>query len=209
MQVDGDSQPAIDELVTRAQEGNAAAIACLYEHFSDRIYRYVSFKTGNPVEAEDITGDVFVRMLESIGSFKRQGYPFSSWLYRIAHNLVVDHFRRKGRKKTVPLEQVSDPTTSWAEDPDRRLEVDLAMREVRVAMEGLTDLQLEVISLRFAAGLSVAEAARAVRQNENAVKALQHAGLKKLRRVLIQAPKPSQSAAISAGDWGVSDGPRV
>lgn len=174
----------VDQLVRSAQEGNAASFAALYEHFSDAIYRYVSFKTGNSVDAEDITGAVFVKMLESIRSFKPRGYPFSSWLYRIAHNLVVDYFRAKGRRKTTPLETTENSVGSSEEDLDSYVDVKIAMVKVSEAMEDLTDLQREAISLRFAAGLSVAETARAMDRKENAVKALQHTGLKKLRRIL-------------------------
>ena len=184
MQAGGDAQVAVEELVRKGQEGDAASFAALYERFFDQIFRYVSFKSGNSPEAEDITGDVFVKMLESIHSFRWQGHPFSSWLFRIAHNQVVDHFRRKGRKKTVPLETAvaTVGVSSW--DLDAYVNLNLTMQEVHKAMEGLTSLQREVISLRFAGGLSLSETARAVGRKENAVKALQHAGLKKLRAML-------------------------
>ena len=194
MQVGSDATRDVEKLVRKAQKGDAASFASLYEHFSDQIFRYVSFKTGSPAEAEDITGDVFVRMLSSIHSFKWQGHPYSSWLFRIAHNLVVDYFRKKGRSKTVPIEEASATTGVSSSDLVSHVELNLSMREVRGAMEGLTDLQREVISLRFAGGLSISETARAVGKKENAVKALQHAGLKKLRRIL--GPEPTVHVAI-------------
>lgn len=171
-------------LVRLAQQGDTSSFGELYEQFFDRIYRYVSFKTGSASEAEDITGEVFVRMLESIHKFKWQGHPFSSWLFRIAHNLVVDHFRKKGKRNVVSLENTVTNVEAAPVDVDNHLDTELSMGEVRKAMVGLTDLQKEVISLRFAAGLSVAETAEAIGKKENAVKALQHAGLKKLRRLL-------------------------
>ena len=182
----------LEELVKKAQEGHAASFAALYEHFFDKIFRYVSFKTGSAVEAEDIAGDVFVKMLESINSFKWQGYPFSSWLFRIAHNMIVDYFRKKSRKKTVPIDAASSLAgASTPADLDGRIDLDLKMVEVKEAMRNLTKLQQEVISLRFAAGLTVSETAHAVGKKENAVKALQHAGLKKLKRSL--NPQPGQT----------------
>ena len=174
----------VSDLVLRAQEGDQSSFALLYERFFDQIFRYVSFKTGSPTEAEDITGEVFVRMIESIHRFKWQGHPFSSWLFRIAHNLIVDYFRKKGKKALVPLEGTADNLQSAHVDVDRRIDLELAMDEIRRAMEGLTDLQREVISMRFAGGLSVAETARAIGKKDNAIKALQHAGLKKLRIML-------------------------
>ena len=209
MQVGNDALTDVDELVQKAQEGNAAAFAGLYEHFFDRIFRYVAFKAGSPVEAEDITGNVFVKMLESIDSFRWQGHPFSSWLFRIAHNMVVDHFRRQARKKTVPLDAAQGVPGTSSADLHRQVEVSMAIQEVHGAMEGLTSLQREVISLRFAAGLSVSETARAVRKKENAVKALQHAGLKKLRRLVSPEREDSRRPAIAVGDWEVRDEPRV
>ncbi len=129
-------------------------------------------------------------MLESIHSFKWQGHPFSSWLFRIAHNLIVDYFRRAARKKTVPLEAAEATVGSTPDDIDRVVETNLTMAEIRVASQGLTGLQQEVISLRFAGGLSVSETASALGKNDNAVKALQHVGLKRLRTMLAQQPLP-------------------
>ncbi len=198
MQVGADEQAAIEKLVRDAQKGDSTALAALYERFFDQIYRYVSFKSGSRDEAEDITGDVFVKMLESIHSFKWQGHPFSSWLFRIAHNLIVDYFRRGARKKTVPLEAAAATVGTTPDDLDRVVETNLTMAEVRVAMQGLTSLQQEVISLRFAGGLSVSETAGALGKNDNAVKALQHIGLKKLRTML--AEQPLQRVATGRGE---------
>ena len=198
MQVGADGQTAIEQLVKEAQKGDPAALAALYERFFDQIYRYVSFKSGSRAEAEDITGDVFVKMLESIHSFRWQGHPFSSWLFRIARNLIVDYFRRAARKKTVPLEVAAATVGTTPDDMSRVVETNLTMADVRVAMQGLTSLQQEVISLRFAGGLSVSETAGALGKNDNAVKALQHVGLKKLRTMLAQ--QPLQRVATGRGE---------
>ena len=199
MRSGSDAQPSVEEAVGRAQKGDAAAFAVLYEHYYDRIFRYVSFKTGNSLEAEDIAAEVFVKMLESINSFRWQGYQFSSWLFRIAHNLVVDHFRKRGRRPIVALDDAPAAATEYDPDLDRKLDVDISMAPVREAMKDLTDLQREVISLRFAAGLSVAETARAVGKKDNAVKALQHAGIKKLRGILsaeVSVPTGARSGEV-------------
>ena len=112
MQAGSDDLQVIKEHVRNAQNGDTTAFAALYERYFDQIFRYVSFKTGNSAEAEDIAGDVFVKMLESIHKFTWQGHPFSSWLFRIAHNLVVDYFRKKGQRKSVVLDDVAEYTTS-------------------------------------------------------------------------------------------------
>ena len=181
----GHAQPdALEQVIRRAQDGDTSAFGHLYEHFYDKIFRYVMFKTGDRIDAEDITTDVFLRMLESIGSFKFQGYPFSSWLFRIAHNLIVDHFRRKARRQTAPLQEAMAVAGGSSGEMDHKIDIDLSVAKVYEAMDDLTDLQREVMSLRFAAGLSVKETAEAVGRKENAVKALQHAAVKKLRATL-------------------------
>lgn len=194
MQGGSDAHLSVQQAVGNAQKGDAASFGILYEHYYDKIYRYVSFKTGNALEAEDITAEVFVKMLESIHTFRWKGYQFSSWLFRIAHNLVMDHFRRRGRRATVNLDDVSPTTVRYTPDLEHQIDINLSMESVQVALKDLTDLQREVISLRFAAGLSVAETARAVGKKDNAVKALQHAGLKKLRNVLV----PDNPVAVVA-----------
>ena len=181
---DAPSKEEVEDLVRRAQQGHSEAFAGLYEAYYDKIYRYVMFKTGDTLEAEDLTEEVFLRMLESIGSFKWQGYPFTSWLFRIAHNLVIDYYRKSGRQKKTSLDDAMRVVGSDGVDVDRKLDIELSIKEVKDAMGGLTQLQQEVLSLRFAGGLSVAETAEAMGKKENAVKALQHAAIKKLRTLL-------------------------
>ena len=196
MQAEVQSQTDVSALVREAQQGGAAAFSALYEHYYDSIFRYVSFRTGNTTEAEDITAEVFVRMIESIHRFKWKGYPFSSWLFRIAHNLVVDFYRKKGRRRMVSLENAPPIMEEGVVDADARMDLELTMGDVRRAMEDLTDLQREAITLRFAAGLSVAETAKAMGKKDNAVKALQHAGLKKLRRALCSGTESRPAVAL-------------
>ncbi len=181
---DAPSKEEVEDLVRRAQQGHSEAFGGLYEAYYDKIYRYVMFKTGDSLEAEDLTEEVFLRMLESIGSFKWQGYPFTSWLFRIAHNLVIDYYRKSGRQKKTSLDDAMRVVGTDGVDVDRKLDIELSIKEVKDAMGGLTQLQQEVLSLRFASGLSVAETAEAMGKKENAVKALQHAAIKKLRTLL-------------------------
>ncbi len=194
------SRDAIEDLVRRAQEGDTESFAGLYEHFYDKIFRYLVFKTGSSVDAEDVTEEVFLRMLESISSFSWRGFPFSSWLFRIAHNLVVDYYRKKGRQKTVPMEDASGVIGASSYDLDSGLDLKLSMQGVYAAMQGLSKLQREVINLRFAGGLSLKETAESMGKKENAIKALQHAGIKKLRSVLAQRPNGSRDQALTS--WG-------
>jgi RNA polymerase sigma-70 factor (ECF subfamily) len=186
----------IEELVRKAQDGDAASFAGLYERHYDRIFRYVLFKIGDATDAEDITEEVFLKMLESIRSFRWRGPPFSSWLFRIAHNLVVDHYRKKSRRQTTSLEDAGRVVGASSNNIDRHLDIRLSMREVLLAMEQLTELQKEVISLRFAGGLSIMETAQSMGKKENAVKALQHAGISRLRSLLTARSEESPDRPV-------------
>lgn len=171
--------PEERELVMRARAGDGLAFAQLYEAYLGRVYRYVAYRVGCKEDAEDLTGQVFLRALESIGSYQWRGLPFSAWLFRIAHNLVVDHYRRRGRGGAVSLEEVPEPVGPGG-DPL----VGLEMADVREALSHLTEAQRQALLLRLVAGLSVAETARAMGKSPGAIKALQHAGLAALRRRL-------------------------
>ena len=107
--------------------------------------------------------------------------PFSSWLFRIAHNQVVDHFRKRRKERTLPLDEARAVSSA---DPTLLAEQRLRLEQLAVAYEQLTEAQREVISLRLAGGLSVAETAKVMAKSEGAVKVLQHDALVKLRRIL-------------------------
>lgn len=173
--------PQEESLVKQAQAGDRAAFASLYELYFDRVYRYVVVRIGNRADAEDLTEQVFVRCVESIGDFQWRGAPFASWLFRIAHNLVIDHHRRRGKRETVPLEDFMGADEA---DPDDEVDFKLNMERLRRAMSGLTEAQRQAISFRFMAELSIAETARAMGKSEGAVKALQHSALQALRRIM-------------------------
>jgi RNA polymerase sigma-70 factor (ECF subfamily) len=170
-----------ESLVRRAQQNDQEAFAQLYEEYFDRIYRYITLKIGDAVEAEDLTQQVFLNSLRSISSFRWKGRPFSAWLYRIAHNQVVDHLRKK-RRSDVPLEET---LVGGGDDPQRDAERRLDIEQVLAAAQKLTDAQREVISLRFTSELSIAQVAEIMGKSQGAVKALQHSGIVALRRALV------------------------
>jgi RNA polymerase sigma-70 factor (ECF subfamily) len=170
-------------LVQRARQGDHEAFAQLYENHFDKIFRYVVLKIGNQTEAEDMTQQVFVRAYESIGSYQMQGVPFTAWLFRIAHNQMVDYVRKQSKKHTVWL----DETIQVRDDSDLEHDVEtkIEMEKVVLASQQLTKAQREVISLRFAGGLSITEAAKTMRKSEGAIKALQHSAILALRKTLL------------------------
>ena len=171
-----------ESLVRRAQEGNQEALTQLYEANFDKIYRYVALKIGDRFEAEDITQQVFINAIKSISRFRWQGTTFSAWLYRIAHNQIVDYLRRKSKRPMVPLEKAA--TQSGNEDPVAVAELNVSMEKVAQATRKLTKAQQEVISLRFTSERSITEVAEIMGKSEGAIKALQHAAIASLRKIL-------------------------
>ena len=176
-----------ESLIRRAQERDPVALTQLYEANFDRIYRYIAVKIGDRMEAEDLTQQVFLNAVQSIGSYKWKGMPFSSWLYRIAHNQSVDYFRKKAKRPTVTLDDTDPP---GGDDPEKTTETKLTMEELALATRKLTESQREVISLRFGGQLSIAEVARSMGKSEGAIKALQHSAVAALRRVMAAGTLP-------------------
>ena len=170
-----------ESLVHRLQEQDDEAWTGLYEEFFNRIYRYVYLRVGNRAEAEDLTGQVFLKALQSISSFRWRGVPFSAWLFRIAHNQVVDYMRKARLRRTVPLGE-SLPATSA--DPVLLAEQRSTLGRLAHFVGQLTGAQRAVIELRFAGGLSTAETAKVLGKSPGAVKALQHSALVALRKRL-------------------------
>lgn len=172
------------EAVERARGGDQQALADLYDWYMPRVYRYALARLGNVAEAEDLTEEVFLKMLGAIGDFRWKDVPFSSWLFRIAHNHIATHFRRTAQR--------GGPTSALSEDLiDNRFDLTLAIEEritldeVRRATEQLPDAQREVIALRFAVGLSIADTAKVLGKREGNIKALQHKAVAKLQKILI------------------------
>ena len=170
-----------ENLVQRAKQHDEAAFAQLYEEYFDKIYRYVTIRIGDKMEAEDITQQVFLNAIKAISSFKWKGVPFSAWLFRIAHNQVVDYLRKSKKRVSVPLEESLVASDS---DPKEVFERKLNIERLVSATRKLTPAQQEVISLRFVGEMSVAQVAKVMGRSEGAIKALQHSAVVALRRVL-------------------------
>jgi RNA polymerase sigma-70 factor, ECF subfamily len=169
------------ELVERLKACDEGAVRQVYRLHADAIYRYALYQSGNFSLAEDVAGEVFVRMMESIGSYEYRGSPISAWLYRIARNLIIDHQRRGGRFK--PLEEGYD-LTLISDNPIELAERQLSWAELREALAELTDDQRQVIILKFIENLENREVAEVIGKSEGSVKSLQHRALRSLRRVL-------------------------
>ena len=174
----------LEQLVERAQAGDRDALEELYlEHF-DRIYSYLHMTVGNRHDAEDLTTQTFLRMLESIGKFRWQSAPFSAWLFRIAHNLAMDHFRATKRwqlEETPPEPEPDDHTSAEHgafESIGRRSMFDL--------IEDLSPEQQQVLTLKFVFNFANADVATILEKTEGAIKSLQHRALASLQKQIAQ-----------------------
>jgi RNA polymerase sigma-70 factor (ECF subfamily) len=175
-----------ESLVQRAKQGDEEAFAQLYEGYFNKIYRYVALRIGDRMEAEDIAQQVFLNAIKAISSFKWKGVPFSAWLFRIAHNQVVDYLRKTRKRVSVRLEEET-LVASGGDDPHEVFGRKLDIERLSLATRKLTPAQREVISLRFAGDMSVAQVAKLMGRSEGAVKALQHSAIVALRKVLAVA----------------------
>jgi RNA polymerase sigma-70 factor (ECF subfamily) len=176
---------AESQLIARAKCGDSDAIGRLYERYAPQIRRYITARLGDPAQAEDICGDVFVKVLESLDRYEDRGWPFSAWLYRIAYARTVDVLRQAHRRPSLPLDEallgVLDP-------PDEAVMARLAYHEISTIMESLTSDQRLVLRLRFGEDRSLAEIAESLGRSIGSIKALQHRGLTRLAQVLTTQP---------------------
>jgi RNA polymerase sigma-70 factor (ECF subfamily) len=173
------------DLIRRAQEGDVNAVGELYDRHNEPIFRYVRSRVHDNRSAEDLTGEIFARMVTSLPNYRARGLPFRAWLYRVAHNLVVDHYRKENGHVLVPLHQ-AEKLSGAANSPDAVVEHQLTLERVQRALARLDPSQQEVVVLRFLVGLSLREVAQALDKTIAAVKSLQHRGLVALRVALKQ-----------------------
>jgi len=169
------------QLIQRAQQGNPAAFAEIYDQYQPAVYRYIYYRVGDTATAEDLTSEVFVRMVEKIDTFTYRGRPILAWLYTIARNLVVDYQRRAGQ---VAILSLDEQLVAESDDVERAVENSLTQRRLTAALAHLTEYQRQVILLKFVEGLNNEEVAGVLDKPIGAVKSLQHRALAALRRVL-------------------------
>lgn len=168
-----------------------AELAALYESYYDRIASYAFVRLGNQVDAEDLAGEVFLKALESLNSYKERGVPMQAWLFKIAHNLIVDHFRKLAKQKTVSIDTVQVKAES---DPEEQAMAGLEVARVVKAMNKLTEPQRKVIELRFFGELTSEEAGHVLNKRAGAVRELQSAAIKTLRNLLDEEPPLKEDA---------------
>ncbi|MDP3947774.1 MAG: sigma-70 family RNA polymerase sigma factor [bacterium] len=188
-----------EKIVKRAIVGESSAFGLLYDEYQPRIYRFILVKVSHREEAEDLTHQVFLKAWQNIGNFRFRGIPFSGWLYQIARNQVIDHYRTKRTHVSLDvlldgdhrLERGTASGKGAHADEissdgrlDIALESTLSMEQIRKVMAQLTDDQQDVLLMRFVDDLSIRDVAKALVKSDGAVKLLQHRAIEKLKELL-------------------------
>jgi RNA polymerase sigma-70 factor (ECF subfamily) len=170
------------QLVLQAQDGNSEAFGQLYDAYMERIYRFVYFRVEDQQTAEDITSQVFLKAWSNLDRFQFSRTPYLAWLYTIAHNAVIDHYRT--RKVTTALDDVQLSQPDHSELVENEIDLTVEMKSVKTALRSLTDDQQKVLTLKFIEGMSNNEIARHLGKREGAIRALQMRGLQALAKQL-------------------------
>ena len=177
-----DRGPEMRALVDRAQKGDRNALEELYLIHFDRIYSYLHMTVGNRHDAEDLTTQTFLKMLESIGKFRWQSAPFSAWLFRIAHNLAMDHFR--ANKRWQPEEDVPEPEPDESTSAEAGALESIGRKSMLELIDDLSPEQQQVLTLKFVFNFANADVATILGKTEGAIKSLQHRALVSLQKQL-------------------------
>lgn len=177
-------------LICEAQAGNAASFGALYDLYAPRIYRFIFVKTGNRTDAEDLTHEVFLSGWRTIAGWqKRDSVPFSSWLYQIARNRVIDWYRTAKSNpsldemiagNSLPTELVSTGGAGLMQALHQKFELQTVMDAVRE----LTPDQQDVIVMRFVEDLTPEETGAAIGKTASGVRLIQHRAIQKLKKTL-------------------------
>jgi RNA polymerase sigma-70 factor (ECF subfamily) len=179
----GGEQGEVRKLVERAQAGDRDALEELYLLHFDRIYSYLHMSVGNRHDAEDLTTLTFLKMLESIKRFRWQAVPFSAWLFRIAHNVAMDHFRAS--KRVQPEEEVPEPIGSEQLSAEVEAMRSIGRQSMLQMIESLSPEQQQVLTLKFVFNFGNGEVASILGKTEGAVKSLQHRALASLQKQIV------------------------
>jgi len=168
--------------IKQAQKGNSEGFGALYDHYMAPIYRFILMKVSSRQEAEDLAHDVFMSAWQNIHSYTPQGHPFSSWLYQIARNKVIDHYRLK--KPTADIENIDSSFIKVLDASEQNIDFGFNLVKVRQAITKLTPDQQDVVIMRFIEDLTHQEIAAALERSEGAVRLLQHRAINNLKSLL-------------------------
>ncbi|MGQ9600476.1 MAG: sigma-70 family RNA polymerase sigma factor [Anaerolineae bacterium] len=190
---------ASEPLLERARKLDSQALAEIYERYAEPIYRYLFRYLGDASHAEDLTGEVFLRLLQALRTQRGPRERLDAWLYRVAHNLAMDWFRQRRKQGNLSLDEHSDSlereevsSERHEELPWRVLVKNQEEEQLRAALRRLTPEQQQVLLLRFGEGLKPAEVGALMGKSEGAIKVLQYRAVKRLKKLLAGEEKTKE-----------------
>ena len=174
---------SLQEILLKAQAGKEEALTQLYNHYFERIYRFIYYRVGHKEVAEDLTEDVFIKSFQSLKTLQQTG-AFEGWLYQIARNKVIDYYRSK--KNLVPLEEIEN-TLEYETNIIDVIDLEQQQKTFIKVLKELTPEQQQVIKLKFLENLDNATIAQLMNKNEGAIRVIQHRAITKLKELIDQS----------------------
>lgn len=170
-------------IIKKIKKGDIESFGLLYDHYFKQIYRFIFLKVNHKEDAQDLTHQVFLQAFKKIGDYEEKGFPFSSWLYKIARNEIIDFYRSK--KTNVALEELENVLTDANQENIKdRLDLKIQIEKVRLALKKIKPEYQDVIIMRFIEDLSIKEVAEILNKTEGAIKLIQHRAIASLKKIL-------------------------
>lgn len=170
-------------IIKKIKKGDIESFGLLYDHYFEQIYRFIFLKVNHKEDAQDLTHQVFLQAFKKIGDYEEKGFPFSSWLYKIARNEIIDFYRSK--KTNVALEELENVLTDANQENIKdRLDLKIQIEKVRLALKKIKPEYQDVIIMRFIEDLSIKEVAEILNKTEGAIKLIQHRAIASLKKIL-------------------------
>jgi len=169
-------------LIEAAKAGNAQAFGILYDAYLPPIYRFIYLKVGRKETAEDLTHEVFLSAWQNLKSYAHRGFPFSTWLYKISRNRVIDHYRTS--HPAVTLAEEMEEYIELVNAPTDEIDRSLTMETIMSAIEKLPEEHQTILIMRFVDDAEPSEIAEVVGKSVGAVRVMQHRALQEVKNIL-------------------------
>lgn len=169
-----------EELIKKAKNRDSEAFGLLYDHYLPAIYRFILLKIGEKATTEDLAHQVFLNAWQNIENYQIQGFPFSSWLYRIAHNAVIDYYRTD--KKNLNLENIQE--IAAVNNLEEKIDQEFELNIIKAALKELPEEQQSIVIMKFVEEMTNKEIAAALGKSEGAIKTAQHRCLKNIKEII-------------------------
>lgn len=169
-----------EKLIEKAKKGENEAFAQLYDRYVEKIYRFIYLKIFHKADSEDLTQQVFLNAFKNIKKYKYKGFPFSSWLYKIALNLVIDYYRQR-KEEEIEISELLFELKDESNNFLKQFDFDLEIAKIKQIIKKLPQDQQDVLILKFVNDLDNKEIAEILNKSEGAIRVIQHRALKQLK----------------------------